>query len=216
MRAVLYVRVSRGEIQNPQSQLTTLRAWARSRNWVVVDEQIDRVTGDPARRSRTPPGLAAALDLIKRRRAKVLAIFAADRLVRSPRELLDLVDLVQKMGGSIASYQDGSDLDTTTDNGELLVFLKGWYARLELRLISSRTKAGMARARAQGKVIGRPFAGPADLQKVAALERQQCSQKQMAKELNTTVHRIRLAQEELRQRRAAKLLGAANKSKERS
>jgi DNA invertase Pin-like site-specific DNA recombinase len=60
------------------------------------------------------------------------------------------------MGRDVASLQDGADLDTTTDMGELLVFLRGWYARMELRLIRARVVAGLERARADGVKLGRP------------------------------------------------------------
>lgn len=168
MRAVLYVRVSRSDgVQEPETQLRQLREFARSKQWRVVSELADRVTGDPLRRGRNPPGLSSALELIERRKAEVLAVFAADRLVRSPIHLLQLVAQVQAAGGRVASLQDGADLDTTTDAGELFVFLRGWWAKMELRLTRARTMAGLERARAEGKRFGRP---EAPLPELAALE----------------------------------------------
>ena len=159
-RAVLYARVSKkdGE-QDPETQLQTLRSWARERGWRVVAEQHDRVTGDPARRGRNPPGLVEALSLIGQHKAEVLAIFAADRLVRSPTHLLELIAQVQKAGGSVASLQDGADLDITNDTSELYIFLLGWKARMDLRLTRKRTIAGLERAKAEGKQLGRPQLG---------------------------------------------------------
>lgn len=156
-RAVVYVRVSKGDRQDVRSQLGALRPWAQSRGWTVVAVERDEVTGDPARRKPgDPPGLRAALRRLEAREADVLAVFAADRLVRSPVGLLQLVARVQALGAHVASYSDGADLDTTSDIGELLVFLRGWYARMELKLIRSRTLAGLERARAAGKTLGRP------------------------------------------------------------
>jgi DNA invertase Pin-like site-specific DNA recombinase len=91
----------------------------------------------------------------------VLAVFAADRLVRSPLGLLQLVTRVQSVGGKVASYQDGADLDTTSDTGELLLFVRGWLARMELRLIRVRTVAGLNAARARGVKLGRRLAANA-------------------------------------------------------
>jgi DNA invertase Pin-like site-specific DNA recombinase len=156
MRTILYARVSKVEgDQDPETQLKALRQWAAQRGWTVASEHVDRVSGDPARRKGDPPGLRAALAAL--RRGDVLAVFAADRLVRSPMELLQLVMRIQAHGAHVASLQDGADLDTTTDTGELLTFLYGWKARMELRLIRSRTLAGLAAARAKGKRLGRPL-----------------------------------------------------------
>src|SRR5258708_6365704 len=118
-RVVLYGRVSTRDRQNPETQLGALREWAKSRGWTVVAEERDRVSGDVAKRRGDPPGLARAFRALEEHRADVLAVFAADRLVRSPTGLLALVKRVQDLGADVASYQDGSDLDTTTDMGEL-------------------------------------------------------------------------------------------------
>jgi DNA invertase Pin-like site-specific DNA recombinase len=157
LRAVLYARVSTdtGE-QDPESQLQALRTWSTSRGWRVVGEETDRVSSDPKRRRGEPPGLTRAIRLIEDKRADVLAIFAADRLVADPIPLLRLVARVQELGGAVSSLQDGRDLDTTTDAGELLTFIAGWYNRMRVRLIRAGTVAGLARARAAGRVGGRP------------------------------------------------------------
>lgn len=155
MRAVLYARVSKVEgDQDPETQLNALRQWAAQRGWDVASEHTDRVSGDPARRKGDPKGLRGALAAL--RKGDVLAVFAADRLVRSPMALLQLVVRIQANGAHVASLQDGADLDTTSDTGELLTFLYGWKARMELRLIRSRTLAGLAAAKARGVRLGRP------------------------------------------------------------
>lgn len=194
MRAVLYARVSRDDgVQDPQVQLHALREWAATRGWKIVGEQFDRITGDPGRRKGDPPGLRAALQLVQDRKVDVLAVFAADRLVRSPVALLQLVARVQQLGGHVASLQDGSDLDTTTDLGELYLFLRGWMARMEMRLLRARTKAGLARARAEGKRLGRPpLANPIV---VAQLRAAGCTWTEIATQLGCTVAAARGAAE---------------------
>lgn len=186
MKAILYARVSRDDgVQDPQVQLHALREWAASRGWKIVGEQFDRITGDPGRRKGDPPGLRAALQLVQDRKADVLAVFAADRLVRSPVALLQLVARVQQLGGHVASLQDGSDLDTTTDLGELYLFLRGWMARMEMRLLRARTKAGLARARAEGKRLGRPPL--ADARTVAQLRANGRTWPEIATQLGCTI-----------------------------
>lgn len=205
MKAVLYVRVSKNDgDQDPDTQLHVLRAWAGTRGWRVMAEQVDRVTGDPMRRGRHPRGLLACLDAIERRKADVLAIFAADRLVRSPTHLLQLVSQVQAAGGKVASYQDGADLDTTTDQGELLLFLRGWMARMELKLNRGRTLAGLARARAAGKTFGRPRSEAPPLELVQdAMAKGIRSRSQLAKHLGCSPWAVRKALAELAKRGSA-------------
>lgn len=193
MRVVLYARCSTQKAdQDPAVQLDQLRAWAERRGWVVVAEHRDRVSGDPSRRRGDPPGLANALGMIERREADVIAVFAADRLVRSPVGLLQLVARVQSLGGHVASLQDGADLDTTSDVGELFLFLRGWYARMELKLIRARIKAGLDRARAEGTKLGRPRSDGPTHDQVASLRDAGRSWSQIAGELGCTVKVARL------------------------
>lgn len=199
MCAVLYVRVSRSDgVQEPETQLRQLREWASQKKWRVIAECEDRVTGDPVRRGRNPAGLAQALSLIERRKAEVLAVFAADRLVRSPLHLLQLVAQVQAAGGRVASLQDGADLDTTTDAGELFVFLRGWWAKMELRLTRARTMAGLERARAEGRRGGRPTSAQPELAALSALLAQGVKDRtELAERLGCTTWGVRKAQRQL-------------------
>src|SRR4051812_15894003 len=88
LRAVLYVRISKGDKQDARSQLGALRPFVKSRGWMEVATERDSVTGDPTRRKGDPAGLRAALRLLEAREADVLVVFAADRLVRSPMGLI--------------------------------------------------------------------------------------------------------------------------------
>ncbi len=181
--AVLYLRVSRREQQDPETQAQALHAWWKERGWAVVAVHSDRITGDPGRRRGDPAGLRAALQVIADRSADVLVVFSADRLVRSPAELLQVVERIRQLGGHVASYQDRGDLDTTTDAGELLVFMRGWWARMQLRLTRAGTIAGLARARAAGKQLGRPLVALPDLGQVAACRKRGLGPRKIALEL---------------------------------
>lgn len=154
-RAVLYLRVSRGEEQDPESQGRALRGFCAERGWQIASEHVDRISGDPARRRGDPPGLAAALRALQLQPACVLVVFAVDRLVRSPLELLQLIGRIRALGADLCSVSDGGDVDTTSDVGELLLFLRGWWARMELRLTRARTLAGLERAKQAGRIGGR-------------------------------------------------------------
>lgn len=196
-RAVLYLRVSRGDKQDPEAQAQALRAWCAERGWRVVGQEVDRVSGDPARRRGDPPGLSAALRSLTERRADLLVVFAVDRLVRSPLELLQLVGRVRATGAHVASYSDGGDVDTTTDAGELLLFLRGWWARMELRITRARTVAGLQRARAAGRVGGRPRAQLPELAQVAAARAEGLSLQQMRARLGCSLWAVRQAVKQL-------------------
>jgi len=194
MKAILYARVSRDDgVQNPAVQLHALRDWAGVRGWTIVGEEFDRITGDPSRRSGDPPGLRRALQSVQDKKANLLVVFAADRLVRSPVGLIQLISRVQTLGGHVVSLQDGADLDTSTDAGELFVFLRGWWARMELRLLRARTLAGLARAKAAGKTLGRP--AKADPTTVFHLRTVGCSWTQIASQLGCSVAAARGAAE---------------------
>src|SRR5689334_6196231 len=124
LRAVLYARTStRGDRQDTRVQLQALRPFVKGRGWQVAGEERDQITGDPARRRGDPPGLTRALRMIADREADVLCVFSAERIARSPTALIGLVSRVEAMGGKVTSMQDGADLDTTTDHGELFLFL---------------------------------------------------------------------------------------------
>ena len=196
-RAVLYARVSTdtGQ-QDTETQLRALRDLCRVRGYVIASEHIDRISGDPGRRRGDPPGLRAALDQLSRRRASILVIFAADRLVRSAVGLLELVGRVHDLQARIVSLQDGSDLDTSTDTGQLVTFLKGWFARMSLNLTRTRTVAGLARARANGKTLGRPRAPepcPA-----AVWRYRHSGEMSIARKISSTRHRVRIVLARLR------------------
>ena len=191
---VLYLRVSRSESQELGTQEGALRAEATRRGWRVVAVESDQVSGDPARRGgRTPPGLGRALALVERGKASILLVFAADRIVRSALGLLQLVQRVQQLGGRVCSARDGAELDTTTEQGELLLFLQGWFARWGLRLTRERTKAGIERARAAGKRLGRPSRPALDRAEVARLRDSGVSQETIASVLGCTRWDVRKA-----------------------
>jgi DNA invertase Pin-like site-specific DNA recombinase len=146
--------------------------------------------------------LRDAINAIAERRADVLVVFSADRLVRSTIHLLQLVGRIEAAGGHVASLQDGGDLDTTTDIGELMLFLRGWYSRMELRLTRRRIVAGLEQARREGKKLGRPRVD-VDPARVKKLRTAGKSWSAIASELGskpTTVRRLFLEQQQTKRR----------------
>jgi DNA invertase Pin-like site-specific DNA recombinase len=115
----------------------------------VEPERIfeDRLSGMRADR----PGLAAVLKAV--RGGDVLVVWRLDRLGRSLKELIALADDLKRRGVQLRSVTEG--IDTTTIGGELTFHLFGAIAQFERNLIRERTRAGLASARAKGKIGGR-------------------------------------------------------------
>src|SRR4051812_45596902 len=97
------------------------------------------------------PQLDAALDFL--REGDTLVVWRLDRLARSLKHLMDLVALLDEKGVGFKSLQE--NIDTTTPSGRLFFHLFGAFAQFERDLIRERTAAGLAAARARGRVGGR-------------------------------------------------------------
>ena len=191
---VLYGRVStKDKDQDPEVQLRALRPWVAARGWPIAGEFTDKVTGDETRRRRDPPGLSQAMQLLEQHRARVLAIYSAERLVRSPLGILRIVARVEQMGCHVASLLDGGDLDTTSDTGELLLFLRGWHSRMALRMLRKGTKDGMEEARARGVVLGRPLSELPDPEQVRSLMAEGLGRRRVAARLGVPEWAVRQA-----------------------
>lgn len=149
MRAAVYARVSTFD-QEPENQLAELRRYATARQWRIT-EYVDRgVSG--AKDSR--PALDAMLKDAKRRRFDVLAVWRLDRLGRNLKHLVTLLDELSAIGVSFVSLGEG--IDATTPAGKLQMHILAAIAEFERSRIQERVRAGLARARAQGRKLGRP------------------------------------------------------------
>ena len=97
------------------------------------------------------PGLRKALTYM--RPGDTLVFWKLDRVSRSPRHLLELAEEFKMRGIAFKSLQD--EIDTTTSMGKFFFHLMGAVAELERDIIRERTRAGLAAARARGRVGGR-------------------------------------------------------------
>jgi DNA invertase Pin-like site-specific DNA recombinase len=149
MRSAIYARVSTLD-QEPENQLQELRRYIGARGWTVAD-YVDRgVSGTKDRR----PALDALLKDARRRRFDVLVVWRLDRLGRNLRHLITLLEELQALGIAFVSLNEG--IDATTPAGKLQMHILGAIAEFERARIAERVKAGLQRARAQGKRLGRP------------------------------------------------------------
>lgn len=148
-RAAIYARVSTFD-QEPENQLQELRRYVEARGWTGT-EYIDKgVSG--AKDSR--PALDALVRDAKRRKFDTLIVWRLDRLGRNLKHLITLLEELQAMGVAFVSLHEG--IDATTPAGKLQMHILGAIAEFERARIAERVKAGLARAKAQGRRLGRP------------------------------------------------------------
>jgi DNA invertase Pin-like site-specific DNA recombinase len=147
-RAFLYTRVSSCD-QNPQTQLLDLRRFAEQRGFEIVREYTDRISGAKAKRPALDQMLAAA----HRRECDVVLVWAADRLARSVRHFLEVLDTLNHLGIEFVSFRE--NLDTGGPLGRAVVVIVSAVAELERNLIIERVRAGLRRARLEGRRLGR-------------------------------------------------------------
>ena len=148
-RAALYLRVSTLD-QHPETQLHDLRQMAAQRGYEIVQEYTDRISGVKARR----PGLDALLRDAGRGRFDIVLVWGCDRIARSTRHFLEVLDELRRLNIEFISFRE--QLDTGGPLGKALLIIIGAIAELERSLIVERVRAGMRRARLEGRVIGRP------------------------------------------------------------
>lgn len=106
--------------------------------------------------------------LVDMRKGDTIYIWKLDRLGRSLRDLIDMVDLIQERGVSLVSLTDG--LDTTTPGGRFFFHIMGAVAQFERDIASERTKAGMAARKAAGAKFGKPSAIAGNPRRLAAMQ----------------------------------------------
>jgi len=149
IRVGIYLRVSTRD-QDCTNQLRALREHAERSGWTIVNEYQDTaVSGTRERR----PGLDALLADARRHRFDLIAVAALDRLGRNLRHLVTLLDELQHLGVGLVSLRES--LDFTSPIGRAMFALVGVLAEVERAWIVERTHAGLRRARAQGKRLGR-------------------------------------------------------------
>jgi len=149
MRCAIYARVSTLD-QEPENQLAELRRYAGARGWPSA-EYVDRGVSGPKDRR---PALDALLKDARRRRLDVVVVWRLDRLGRNLRHLITLLEEFQALGIAFVSLNKG--IAATTPAGKLQMHILGAIAEFERARIAERVRAGLRRAKAQGKRLGRP------------------------------------------------------------
>jgi DNA invertase Pin-like site-specific DNA recombinase len=147
-RAAIYTRISTGD-QHAETQIYDLRELAKQRRYEIAHEYADTISGAKSKR----PGLDQLLADARRGRFDVVLVAAFDRVARSVRHFLEVLDELNHLGIEFVSFRE--NIDTGGPLGRAVVVIVGAIAELERSLIVERVKAGMRRARLEGRRIGR-------------------------------------------------------------
>jgi DNA invertase Pin-like site-specific DNA recombinase len=189
-RVAIYLRTSTTG-QHTENQRLELERIAERREWSVAEVYEDfGISGAKGRDKR--PALDRMLKDASRRRFDVVMAWSIDRVGRSLTDLLSTIQHLEAVGVDL--YLDQQNIDTTTPTGRLLYQITGAFAEFERAMIRSRVNAGLARARAQGKRLGRrPVSGDV-VERIRAQLTAGTGILKVAKMLGVgtgTVHRIR-------------------------
>lgn len=158
--AVSYARVSTDDKdQNPESQLKKIREWAKARHVTIINEYQDESTGTNMNRK----GLMDLIGYLNvnyqiQIPGKVTMMIAldTDRVSRNQKDMPKILEMLDKVGVKLV-YVAHEGLDLTTSQGYLINSINSFGAQSYTDGHSLKVKAGMERAKAQGKHIGRPM-----------------------------------------------------------
>ena len=194
-RVALYLRVST-DGQTTENQRLELERIAEHSGWRIVGSYEDHaISGAKGREKR--PALDNLLKDANRRKFDVVAAWSIDRVGRFLKDLLAFLDEIHALGIDLYLHQQG--IDTTTPAGKAMFQMCGVFAEFERSIIRERINAGLARAKANGKKLGRPKVDDSVEQAIRqALERADKGMRKIAREMGvgvSVVQRVAAAQE---------------------
>lgn len=180
-KVAIYARVSTAD-QNPAAQLRALREYAAQRGFEVYKEYIDYVSGSvekrTTRRKVADKAYRELMNDVSRRAVDCVIVWKYDRFARSLSVLVSALQQFHALGVDFISYTQ--NIDTTTPMGRLFYHIIGSFAEFEREIIVERVRAGLANARAKGKVLGRPERDPGARARIVALREQGLSLREIA------------------------------------
>lgn len=179
-KVAIYARVST-DGQTTDNQLLELKKVLSKSGWELVDIYSDEgISGSKGRNKR--PELDRMLKDAVRRKFDVVMAWSVDRLGRSLQDLLHLLSELHSMKIDLYLHQQG--IDTTTPAGKAMFQMLGVFAEFERTMIQERVRAGLARAKSQGKQLGRPPVPSSKITAIKKKHKQGLSIRKIAKEVN--------------------------------
>ena len=180
LRVALYARVSTTE-QSTESQLLDLRRYVRERGWDIFREFVDEgISGTKDSR----PALNELMDDAKKRRFDVVLVWRFDRFARSTKHLILALEEFKNLGIDFVSFQE--NIDTSSPLGSAIFTIISAVAQLERDIIAERVKAGLRKAKENGKKLGRPRIKVSENQ-LLMLSEKGLSIRQIARQVNLSV-----------------------------
>jgi putative DNA-invertase from lambdoid prophage Rac len=186
MKVGIYARVSTHDQQTLKLQLEAMRKYAKSRKWTVALEVRDVGSGASERPKRDEL-LAAA----RRREIDAVLVWKLDRWGRSLPDLVVTLRELSELGVPFISLTEA--LDLSTPSGRAMVGLLSVFAEFERDLLKERVKVGIAQARAEGRVGGRPKTAALQAAEAQKLFKKGLSKSEIARRLKigrTSVRRL--------------------------
>ncbi|NGZ27465.1 MAG: recombinase family protein [Magnetococcales bacterium] len=182
-KVAIYARVST-DGQTTENQLLELRTMAKNRGWEIFEEFVDHgISGAKSREER--PAFNRMLKGMVRHQFDMIAAWSVDRLGRSLQHLVEFLSEVQAHQVDLFLYQQG--LDTSTPAGRAMFQMLGVFSEFERAMIRDRVVAGIARARANGTVLGRPKVGSETEEQIKRLHMTGIGIRKIARELGIGV-----------------------------
>jgi len=136
-----YSRVSKGDDQNARLQIKAFK-----------ESGVEKIFNETASGGRWDrPVLHEMLEQL--REGDIVIVWKLDRLSRSPKDLLVIMEKIDQSGSGFKSLTEA--IDTTTPAGRMMMQMVGSFAEFEREMIRERTKAGLDAARAEGRIGGR-------------------------------------------------------------
>ena len=193
-KVALYARVST-DGQTTENQLQELRKVADRNGWQIIQEFVDHgISGAKGRDQR--PAFDEMCKGVIRKEFDLVMAWSVDRLGRSLQHLVTFLDELHSKKVDLFLHRQG--IDTTTPAGKMMFQMLGVFAEFERAMIKERINAGLARARAQGKTLGRPKVSLQVENKIRKLRSTGKGIRKIASELRVGVSTVKRVVDELK------------------
>lgn len=187
MKIALYTRVSTQD-QSVDMQITELRRYCEQRGFQIYKEYSDRgVSGTKDKR----PALDELMSDAKKRKFDAVLCWRFDRFARSTKHLITALEEFRHMGIEFISYQE--NIDTSSPLGKAMFTIVSAIAELERNILLERVRAGLKRAKENGRILGRPKRLDLDVKELQKMRDQGLSFKKIGKRVKAcpaTIYQI--------------------------
>ena len=155
MRCGIYARVSTSDKdQNPKTQLQPLREFVQAQGWSVVGEFVDQASATDLRNRKQ---WSLLLDLAAKRKIDCILVWKLDRFARSVAHASNTLQDLKRWGVGLRSYTEPFiDTSQSSPATDLMFNLLVSFSQFEKSIIAERVRAGMSRAKREGRTLGRP------------------------------------------------------------